>query len=269
MDSKNQDNYLKKYDEKSLDRLQSKVIFTDPSYQFIFKKTEKIVAAIYLVTNLISDTEPLKWQIRKNALQLMSDTLSLKRLPLSASKQAVMGLMVGASEIVSLLKVASISDQVSPMNSSILQKEFVLLMSSLDSLYGEITGTGPSVLPHDFFAVPMPIISPLHSPTNSTFNNSNSNSNNLQAISSKEQYRTSIGQKDNNVQSTPKDNLKDSRREKMLQLLKAGKPLGIKDFAREIKDCSEKTLQRELLGMVENGVLKKTGERRWSLYSLV
>lgn len=263
MDSKNQDNYLKKYDEKSLDRLQSKVIFTDPSYQFIFKKTEKIVAAIYLVTNLISDTEPLKWQIRKIALELMSDTLSLKRLPVSASKQAVMGLMVCASEIVSLLKVASISDQVSPMNASILQKEFGLLMSSLDSLYGEITGTGPSVLPHDFFAVPMPIISPLHSPTNSTFNNSNQ-----PGVSSKGQYRTSIGQKDNNVQSTPKDNLKDNRREKMLQLLKTGKPLGIKDFAAEIKDCSEKTLQRELLAMVENGVLKKTGERRWSLYSL-
>ena len=32
--------------------------------------------------------------------------------------------------------------------------------------------------------------------------------------------------------------------------------------------CGEKTLQRELVSMVSDGVLKKTGEKRWSKYSL-
>src|ERR1035437_5021644 len=107
MDSKHQENYLKKYDEKSLDKLQSRAVFNDPAYLFIFKKTEKIIAAIYLITNLISDTEPIKLQIRKISIGLMSDILSLKRTTIQQSKQTVVALMTNITEIISLLKIAS------------------------------------------------------------------------------------------------------------------------------------------------------------------
>jgi hypothetical protein len=42
----------------------------------------------------------------------------------------------------------------------------------------------------------------------------------------------------------------------------------MKDFVKVIPECSEKTIQRELLDLVGKGVLKKEGERRWSTYSL-
>jgi len=42
----------------------------------------------------------------------------------------------------------------------------------------------------------------------------------------------------------------------------------VKDFAKVITDISEKTIQRELLDLVQRGVIKKEGERRWSRYSL-
>lgn len=264
MDSKHQENYLKKYDEKSLEKLQSRSVFNDPAYLFIFKKTEKVVAALYLVTNLISDIEPIKWQVRKVSIGLMSETLTLKRQPSSQTKQVVIGLIATISEIVSLLKIASVADHISSMNYSILQRELTLLMSSLESINSEAIGNGSLVLPHDFFNVPAPVPSPISSSVANTFTNAVP-----QATPSKGQYRTSISIKDNQTQPVTKDNIKDGRRENMLKLLKQGKPLGIKDFAREIKDCSEKTIQRELLAMVESGVLKKTGERRWSLYTLV
>ena len=41
-------------------------------FAFVYQKTEKLVSAVYLVTNLISDNEPLKTRIRENALALMS-----------------------------------------------------------------------------------------------------------------------------------------------------------------------------------------------------
>lgn len=269
MDSKHQENHIKKYDEKSLEKLQSKLVFNDPAYLFIFKKTEKIVAALYLITNLVSDIEPIKWQIRKISLGLMSDMLTLKRLSSVGSKQTLVGIVTTISEIISLLKIASISDHISPMNYSMMQKELAMLIDSLQGLHLETIGSGALVLSEDFFNVPAPTSSqpaPANFPVASMFQN------NIQAaprVSSKGQYRTPSTVKDKQIPSAPKDNQKDSRHEKILQLLKAGKPLGIKDFAREIKDCSEKTIQRELLAMVENGVLKKTGERRWSLYSLV
>jgi hypothetical protein len=266
MDPKHQENYLKKYDEKSLEKLQSRLVFNDPAYLFIFKKTEKIIAALYLVTNLISDTEPIKWQIRKISLGLMSDTLSLKCVTSVQSKQVIVGLVVIVSEIVSLLKVASVADQISSMNYSVVQRELSLLMNSLHDLHGEMIGGMSLLLPQDFFNVPEPVSNAMRSSVGTIFP---TNFSAQQNFPSKGQSRTYNGQKDNQTHQEPKDNLKDSRHIKMLQLLKDGKFLGIRDFAREIKDCSEKTLQRELLSMVEKGVLKKTGERRWSLYSLV
>ena len=42
----------------------------------------------------------------------------------------------------------------------------------------------------------------------------------------------------------------------------------IKEVSNIVPDVSEKTIQRELLNLVSEGVLKKTGEKRWSKYSL-
>ncbi len=59
-----------------------------------------------------------------------------------------------------------------------------------------------------------------------------------------------------------------NRQNIILGLLKKKKELTIKDIAMVIKDCSEKTIQRELISFIDAGVLKRTGERRWSKYSL-
>ena len=58
------------------------------------------------------------------------------------------------------------------------------------------------------------------------------------------------------------------RRARILALLQRNERVSIKDVARAITGCSEKTLQRELAALVAQGVLKKEGERRWSTYSL-
>lgn len=42
----------------------------------------------------------------------------------------------------------------------------------------------------------------------------------------------------------------------------------IKDIAKAVPDCGVKTVQRELSELVEQGVLKKKGDRRWSRYML-
>jgi hypothetical protein len=264
MDSKHQENFLKKYDEKNLEKFQSIAIFSDPTYLFIFKKTEKVIAALYLITNLVLDSEPIKWQIRKVSIGLMSDILNLKRLSSSQHKQAITGIVVAMSEVISLLKVASISDQISLMNCAVVQKELTLLIGHLESLHPDAIGSRALALPQNYFDVPEPELILARTPMGTMFSGNLS-----RTFSPKGQYRTSVAVKDNQTQQAPRDNLKDSRHEKILQLLKAGKPLGIKDFAKEIKGCSEKTLQRELLSMVGKGVLKKTGERRWSLYSLM
>lgn len=61
---------------------------------------------------------------------------------------------------------------------------------------------------------------------------------------------------------------KDDRRKKILALFTPGVMLGIKDISSRIKGCSEKTIQRELAVLLEGGDLFRTGEKRWSKYSL-
>ena len=41
---------------------------------YIFKKTEKITSAVYLVSGLLKDDEPLKWELRDKGMDLISSS---------------------------------------------------------------------------------------------------------------------------------------------------------------------------------------------------
>ena len=63
------------------------------------------------------------------------------------------------------------------------------------------------------------------------------------------------------------------RRSALLKIIKDQKEHGmsatIADLKKVFLSCSEKTLQRELVAMVKDGILKKTGDKRWSRYELL
>ena len=62
---------------------------------------------------------------------------------------------------------------------------------------------------------------------------------------------------------------KNQRQKQILDYLKGKGWLSIKDIADTLPNFSSKTVQRELLELVDKGLLKKRGERRWSRYSLI
>lgn len=59
-----------------------------------------------------------------------------------------------------------------------------------------------------------------------------------------------------------------SRAEKILQILKERGESSIGAIAGELPSVSEKTVQRELITLVDNGVVNRVGERRWSRYRI-
>ena len=60
-----------------------------------------------------------------------------------------------------------------------------------------------------------------------------------------------------------------SRRNAILELLQKASFITTKDALNVIDDgCSSKTLQRELQALINEGVLEKKGNKRWSVYSL-
>lgn len=58
------------------------------------------------------------------------------------------------------------------------------------------------------------------------------------------------------------------RREAIRSILASKGPSYIKDISTLIRDVSEKTIQRELQAMIDGGEIVKSGERRWTTYTL-
>ena len=74
----------------------------------------------------------------------------------------------------------------------------------------------------------------------------------------------SAGIKDNRTKGQNKG--QSERMSLILELVRKKKSLSIKEIAAVIKGCSEKTIQRELALLIGQGLVRKVGERRWSLY---
>jgi hypothetical protein len=60
-----------------------------------------------------------------------------------------------------------------------------------------------------------------------------------------------------------------SRRDTILSIIRTKGSVSIKDISDVVTDCSEKTIQRELMDMIKDNIVIKEGERRWSKYKLV
>lgn len=231
---------------------------------YIFKKTEKITAALYLVSGLLKDDEPMKWELRDRGMDLLNSSFTASS-PLVGDKNAVIqSLFTAALETMSLLNVAKISNLVSEMNHGILVREIDNIVGLLrDKLSANADNAG-LVLSEQFFKTP-DLFSTGFKSAESGFKSidQKGSSRNQGSGMSGGAHRDSVSQGHSNLQVK-----KSQRQENIITLLKGQSNLTIKDFSKVIKDCSEKTIQRELLELVDKGLIKKEGERRWSRYSL-
>lgn len=235
----------------------------DQSFVFVYKKTEKLATALYMVTNLFGDTEPMKWTLRTKVSNLLSFIIGFKDVLESREYEFSNEVKTKVLEVVSLLEVASRSGLVSPMNFSILKVEFMNLVHALGTLRKDAGERTQFALPKTFFDVPRSQATHAgHAPSTLTHTDAEQGHG----------YKGHTSIKDSVSLSNPSQSdvfKKTNRQSIIINLLRKKKDLTIKDIALVIRDCSEKTIQRELISLIEGGVLKKTGERRWSRYSLV
>lgn len=227
---------------------------------YVFKKTEKITSALYLVSGLLKDEEPLKWEIRDKGIDLLSSSFMASSAVPGDKNSVIQSLFTAALETLSLLNVARISHLISEMNHNILVREIDQVVVLLrDRLVANAESAG-YVLSEAFFKTPNLFTGGFKNPQ-SNGRGIESESLNQSGFSKPSSQSVSKGHVDVQVKKT-------SRQEAIVNILKGQSNLTIKDFSKVIKDCSEKTIQRELLELVDKGVIKKEGERRWSRYSL-
>jgi len=240
----------------------------DKNFVLFHKKIEKLTAGVYLVTNFIDDRESLKWKIRTASSHLLELSVSFRGNYFSQKQNLGEKIKEVVLEITSHLEVAMYANMISSMNFSILKREFYLALETLREIENKPKQNGES-FPKDFFA----------ENTETTVSNEEPS---LSRTNFEKPIKDTQSIKQDKVQSfnqpskkspplkefSPVSVKKNQRKSVIINLLKRKKEAMIKDIVGLIDNCSEKTIQRELLSLVEEGVLKKSGERRWTKYSL-
>ena len=274
----------------------------------IAKKSERLVTGLYLVTDLIVDTEPIKQGLRKSAVILLSSMNALAQNEIKVKVTEFKTSLKSVTEILSLLHVAITTGLVSDMNGSILMDGFRSLqlvlekkqpiftkdMLSVDDeehLNDEPTRTNTMV------STSYDVLTPL---TLSRMNERKAifeNKKIIQKMSDINQFSKSVSEIDSEIEkmlggqkqkdkpeagtyhrqntirpissfTTSFQIRKQSRKEQILALFAKGVDISIKDISARIKGCSEKTIQRELNTLVSDRILQRIGEKRWSRYVL-
>ena len=205
-------------------------------------KTERIAAAMYLVTGFMLEEEPLKWALRKQAIELMN------RASFS-NDQEILSLI---ENLIRTCFLAKTSQSISDMNADIVIEELRSMNTFIQQRH---------TLPEDFFQESeMPSIS---------------KEIRIQAQDKQEDIKdkTPIAKMSfKKILTSPKlkktSGRKDKRKEMVIEALQKKGDASIKDIARLVRGCSEKTIQRELNVLIDDGRVLKEGERRRSRYSL-
>ncbi len=261
-----------------------------PKYEFANKKTEKLVTALYMITDFMEADDAIKGKLRFLGVELLSDIHKLAILS-AVEKHASLALTLSRiSEIVTLVEISHMIGFVSEMNATILKKEFDLLIAELHSYQAEIKNAVPAAgagfanglfenqknssftLSENMFEVG----SAFPSIADTAANRSNTKDSIKDNIVSKRTPYMSF----KNVLSPlpPLKRLpagdsnsmnKTERTQKILDLIKDKHEVSIKDISISFADCSEKTIQRELNSLISKGQIKKIGAKRWSRYSAV
>src|SRR3989344_6430318 len=92
-------------------------------------RANKLVAAMYLVTNFLDDLDQIKWKLRHKSLDLKVNlTLGVKDAP-TPSVWPIETILSDITEIISLIDIAVLDRRASVMNFSILRQGYVDLQT--------------------------------------------------------------------------------------------------------------------------------------------
>lgn len=252
--------------------------------QLVAQKTQKIVAAVYLVSETISDVDPIRMSIKEESLALLKTIESLNQSDTKDILSVYSKSSVKVAHVVSLIHIAKLAGSVSVMNAdlllegltslhSVLEKKRVSILKKISSeslvisFIEDAEGSLPQSVTGEEEMVVKPaaplvksaqavvsqyaetMLKPVSQPT---------------LLQSKES--TSFIRKTSGIGVFKAR--KTSRRDQILALFVRGEDMSIKDISTKVRGCSEKTIQRELNTLVFENVIERIGEKRWSRYML-
>ncbi len=230
---------------------------------YLYKKAERLAKAIHLISPAFAESPALKDRIERIALGLVDASV----LPPTTSRDALSRELLALS---SILSIARTGGMLSSMNADLIVREAHQLLSEIVS-YEE-----PRLVLDE-----IPSLASLAKASAVSESRERSSLRSVARIT----YDSDLGAHDiaeykgqskghikdtskTDVSSAQKGSTNGDRRESILAVLRSKGPSYIKDISMIVRDVSEKTIQRELSGLVTEGVVKRKGDRRWTTYEM-
>lgn len=232
--------------------LYSKLFKGRSNWYFCYLKSEKLAHVLaVLVTRSVSESAEALKGTASFAAQIVQDLIYV-----AAGEVSEETLLADLFSIVTSLRLHASRGYISKENCSILVGEYEAL---IERLVGDSRHLGLTVSPQDLEVTPVPedtLLSPLPLPLGIP--------------------GETKGQKDIYKGQTATGAIKDRNNDKgqdrsrlILDFVRKSKGASIKDISKVIQGCSEKTIQRELNVLIQQGLVVREGERRWSTYRSV
>jgi hypothetical protein len=219
---------------------QSPLLLNTDMYSGIYKKTEKIACAVFLITDIQSDTKnnELVNDIRRLAKDALIEATSFVSATNGEKAAALVSKSVGGlMSLRALLYVLAAARGVRTDLVDVIAREIDGVVRVLMSL----TQRNDSALFESIEHQPGYVL---------------------------EGKRPTVRQPTQTKTSSAGVVSEGGRREAILSIIRARGTVSIKDISDSITDCSEKTIQRELMSLIDERLIIREGERRWSKYSL-
>jgi len=257
------------------------------NHSVFYTKTNKLITALYMVTDTIDKEEPIRLKLRTLGAEILSDITSL-----SLSKRISSNGHINQkiTTILFFLNIASDVKMASEMNCNILEKEFTELSRSIQEFTKQNNSWFEEFISHKSEEELLKENFDKNE-TNSSIGHFQSMSDKRENLSLNKGQGVSIGvQKGSTLlkalnkikgaktqggieRKNKFEVIKEQRRKIIIKIIKS-KPngAGIKDIVLAVHNLGEKTgektLQRELISMVSDKILYRTGSKRWSQYYL-
>lgn len=218
-----------------------------------YQRAERIVAALHLVTNHVSEREPARALVRESGLDLLEHIFLLgdeMRNPESVASKNTHECM---RKLVSCVRILSVSGHISPQNAD-------ALIEALDELGNFILVSQRTALSESASFEKEDFL-------DGGFETSTRRVSDTRSV--KETNRPVKDKREHTQNVSDRNGTAGQRTERILGVLKSQGQLGIKDIVSSLPEYSEKMIQRELKSLVESGRARKAGSKRWSVYSAV
>jgi hypothetical protein len=247
---------------KSLEKIS---FFKKTGNLVLYKKSERIAAAVFVVSDGIS-SDTLRERVRGEALAVFSgvrDAIMGHGSILPATANA---LALAVTSLVSVMELAARIGEVTESNYALIRQECVRLAEALiEAASGVADALDPSIfdtgVPEAAEAAPRREV-PAHPPNPRVLYKGHVKDT-KPAPAPQMSFRGSARDFAASLQSSIED-----REAKIIEVVRKLGRVSIKDISDAMPGVGEKTVQRALVSLVTRGVLKKEGERRWSRYAL-